>query len=85
MINPLGLKGAQIGISLLSNYNQKDVKNMIPPFRDANGYKTADPPIFHKGDNVTIRQNHAGYYGSMNPSDNKTLIDSRAMHLQYLH
>jgi hypothetical protein len=26
--NPLGLKGAQTGISLPSNYNQKDVKNM---------------------------------------------------------
>jgi hypothetical protein len=59
--NPLGLKGAQTGISLPSNYNQKDVKNMIPPFCDTNGYKTADPPIFHKGDNVTIGQNHAGY------------------------
>ena len=61
--NPLGLKGAQIGISLSSNYNQKDVKNMIPPFCDANADKTADPPIFHKGDNVTIGQNHTGYYG----------------------
>jgi hypothetical protein len=76
--NPLGLKGAQIGISLPSNYNQKDVKNMIPPFCDANGDKRADLP-FHREDKVTIGQNHAGYYGFRNPADNKTLIDSGAM------
>ncbi len=72
-------------MSLPSNYNQKDVKNIIPPFYDANGDKTADPPIFHKGYNVTIGQNYAGYYRFRNSVDNKTLIDSEAMHLQYLH
>ena len=77
--NPLGLKGAHIGISLPSNYNQKDVKNMIPPLCDANGDRRDDLPSFHEGDTVTIGQNHAGYYGFRNPADNKTLIDDGAI------
>ena len=56
----------------------QNISILLPPFCDANGDKRADLP-FHKGDTITIGQNHAGYYGFRNPADNKTLIDSGAM------
>jgi pimeloyl-ACP methyl ester carboxylesterase len=76
--NPLGLRGAQAGISLPSNYNEKNVTNMIPPFCDANGDNMADKP-FQFNMTYARGENHAGYYGFRNATANTTLIDDGAI------
>jgi hypothetical protein len=77
--NALGLNGAQIGITLSSNYNQTNVQDTILALTDADadGYTDlgldASEPI-EKGDN------HAGYFGFTNQTNNKkVLIDPGAM------
>jgi pimeloyl-ACP methyl ester carboxylesterase len=78
--NPLGLIGAEKGIPLPSNYNETDVKNMIPPLCDANGDQIADFPFyFNISQPVSIGNNHAGYYGFRNATNSAMLIDDGAM------
>jgi hypothetical protein len=76
--DPLGLTGAQVGISLPSNYNEKNVANNIGPFCDANGDNAIDKP-FHENQILTRGENHAGYYGFRSTTIKNMLIDDGAM------
>jgi hypothetical protein len=75
---PLGLKGAEKRISLPSNYNQKDVENVIPPLCDANGDNRPDL-LFQTGEQVNRGENSAGYEGFRNPINYTKLIDDGAI------
>jgi hypothetical protein len=76
--NALGLKGAQMNITLPSNYKETDVQNKIPPLCDADGDKIADWPLM-KNKTVERGHNHAGYFGFINAANDKILIDDGAM------
>ena len=71
--NPLGLTGKQPGINVPSNYNEKSVSDMIPPFCDANGDKNFDFP-FQKNITYFRGSNHAGYYGFRDRANNTNLL-----------
>jgi pimeloyl-ACP methyl ester carboxylesterase len=75
---PLGLDGAQAGISLPANYIQIDVQDKIAPSCDANGDHSPDFP-FEQGQVVGIGDNHAAYIGSRDLMNNRTIIDDGAI------
>jgi pimeloyl-ACP methyl ester carboxylesterase len=76
--NPLGLHGRQSEIAKPSNYIERDVENSLAPLCDANGDSRPDYP-FETGSTVGIGDNHAGYIGFRNPTNNKVLTDDGAM------
>jgi pimeloyl-ACP methyl ester carboxylesterase len=78
--NALGLKGAQTGISLPSNYNQTDVQSEIPPLCDADGDGRPDYP-FKPGSELGIGDNHPGYMGFRDPTNHNILLDDGAMNV----
>jgi pimeloyl-ACP methyl ester carboxylesterase len=78
--NALGLKGAQMGISLPSNYNQTDVQSEIPPLCDADGDGRPDYP-FKPGSELGIGDNHPGYMGFRDPTNHNILLDDGAMNV----
>ncbi len=79
----LGQNGYQIlpypiTLSLPSNYAELNVEYEIPPICDADGNKEMDFP-FSKGDIIGRGDNHLGYIGSRNATDNTKLIDDGAI------
>ena len=76
--NPLGLHGRQTGTAKPSNYIERDVGNSLAPFCDANGDRKPDYP-FEIGSIVGIGENHAGYIGFRDSTNNKLLTDDGAM------
>jgi hypothetical protein len=74
---PLG-KGREKRITLPSNYNQKDVENVIPPLCDANGDNRADL-LFQIGEQVNRGENSGGYEGFRSPINKTKLIDDGAI------
>jgi len=75
--NALGLKGAQINVTKLSNYKEMNIQNKIPPLCRADG-KTIDL-LFEQGQNVSRGQDHAGYFGFRDPADYNALKDDGAI------
>lgn len=74
----LGQTGAQYGISLPTNYNEKDVKDEITDLCDANGNNSCNFPYnIVLGAIADVGDNHFGYVGFRDP--NGTLIDNGAM------
>ena len=76
--NPLGLEGRQKETAKPSNYIETDVENYLAPLCDANGDNKLDYP-FETGSIAGIGDNHAGYIGFRNPTNNKILEDDGAM------
>ena len=76
--SPLGLTGAEKGISLPNNYIETNVTSKIKPFCDADGHNSCDYPynivLYSR---PTYGDNHFGYTGFMNA--NGTLKDDGAM------
>ena len=81
----LGQNGYQIlpypiTTSLPQNYKQSNVENEIAPTCDADGDKHIDF-TFSKGDIINRGDNHLGYIGSRNVTDNTKLIDDGAVNI----
>lgn len=75
----LGLRGAEEGISLPSNYQDIDVTDEIPLLEDANGDSKCDlVPSYCTI--VSVGDNHLGYVGFVS-ARNGNLIDDRAMNV----
>lgn len=74
----LGLNGSEKGISLPSNYREKNVQSEIKPFCDADGDNSCDYPynivLYSR---PTEGDNHFGYIGFMDT--NGTLKDNGVM------
>jgi len=71
--NALGLKGRQEGITAPSNYNQTDVQDQILPLDDADGDGKCDLALI-KNETVEKGDNHAGYFGFTNMTNNKKVF-----------
>ncbi|MGB9169797.1 MAG: alpha/beta hydrolase [Nitrososphaeraceae archaeon] len=81
----LGQSGYQtlpypISFSLPKNYVQIDVENEIPAICDADGDKKTDSP-FTKGEPVSLGDNHIGYLGFRNATDNAKLVDDGSINI----
>ena len=81
----LGQNGYQIlpypiTSSLPQNYKELDVENEIVPICDADGDQKVDFP-FSKGDIISRGDNHLGYIGFRNATDNTKLIDDGAINI----
>ena len=77
----LGNTGAQIGISLPSNYIQRDVQNEILPLCDADADGKPDFGLTSKDCKAMERGfNHMGYMGFRDPTTKK-LMDDGAMNV----
>ena len=81
----LGQNGYQIlpypiTTSLPQNYKESNVENEIAPTCDADGDKNIDF-TFSKGDIINRGDNHLGYIGSRNVTDNTKLIDDGAVNI----
>ena len=77
---PLGLYGAQSGITIPSNYIPINVEDKTAPFCDANGDGRPDFP-FDSRSEVGIGDNHAGYIGFRDATNYNTLVDDGAMNV----
>lgn len=74
----LGQTGAQYGISLPSNYKERDVKNNITALCDANGRNSCNFPYnIVLGATADVGDNHFGYVGFRDT--NGTLKNNGAM------
>jgi len=81
----LGQNGYQIlpypiTSSLPQNYKELDVENEIAPICDADGDQKVDF-TFSKGDIISRGDNHLGYIGFRNATDNTKLIDDGAINI----
>jgi hypothetical protein len=77
----LGNTGAQKGISLPSNYIQRDVQNEILPLCDADADGKPDLGLTSKDCKAMERGfNHMGYMGFRDPNTKK-LMDDGVMNL----
>ena len=81
----LGQNGYQIlpypiTSSLPQNYEELDVENEIAPICDADGDQKVDF-TFSKGDIISRGDNHLGYIGFRNATDNTKLIDDGAINI----
>jgi pimeloyl-ACP methyl ester carboxylesterase len=81
----LGQSGYQtipydIILSLLTNYNQINVQNEIPPMCNADGDNKPDFPL---ATNLVIRRgdNHGGYFGFRDAANNTKLMDDGAINI----
>jgi hypothetical protein len=75
--NALGLNGAQIGITLPSNYNETNVQNEILALPDSDADGKDDLAVTRP---VEIGDNHGGYFGFTNITNGqKTFVDNGAM------
>ena len=81
----LGQSGYQvvpydIRLSLPVNYIQINVQNEIPPICDGDGDHKPDFPL--TTDQIIVRgNNHSGYFGFRNATDNTKLIDDGAINV----
>jgi hypothetical protein len=77
----LGLSGKEEGITPPSNYNQTNVQDQILAIGDADGDGDYDLAL-NKSIQVKKGDNHAGYFGFTNMTNNKKVfVDDGAMNV----
>jgi hypothetical protein len=79
----LGQSGYQtipydIALSLPKNYNQINVQNELAPLCDSDGDNKIDETFYLNSD-IRIGDNHGGYLGFRDPTNNSNLLDDGAM------
>ena len=79
----LGQNGYQtipydIALSLPKNYNQINVQNELAPLCDSNGDNKIDE-TFYRNSAIRIGDNHGGYLGFRDPTNNSNLLDDGSM------
>jgi Alpha/beta hydrolase of unknown function (DUF900) len=67
-------------IKFPGNYNENDVKDELLAYCDADGDKKIDFP-FENDQTITTGDNHRGYLGYRNVTDNSKIIDDGAINL----
>ena len=66
--------------SLPKNYNETNVTNVLVAICDADGDGHIDTP-FKENQTISLGDNHRGYLGYRNITDNSTIIDDGAIHV----